>query len=297
MSQSYTVEEVAQLLRVSKLTIYDLIKKEELPIFRVGRQMRIDKNDLQSYIHQHKTGAAAPTLAADKIVICGQDIVLDMLGKYLERALGRKVLRSNEGSFNGVMSLYNGECDIASLHMYDGDTNEYNTPYLKKILVSHAYVLLNLVQRQAGFYVQKGNPLAIHSVADINTTNATIINREKGSGARALLDEQLRIHRIAPANVLGYTNEEASHIDVAAAVANKQADVGIGIEKTAKLVNVDFVPLITERYDIVLLKTADNTALIEAVKAILQSDAFKAEVAALGDYDTAKTGQIMYETL
>lgn len=297
MSQSYTVEEVAQLLRVSKLTIYDLIKKEELPIFRVGRQMRIDKNDLQSYIHQHKTGAAAPTLAADKIVICGQDIVLDMLGKYLERALGRKVLRSNEGSFNGVMSLYNGECDIASLHMYDGDTNEYNTPYLKKILVSHAYVLFNLVQRQAGFYVQKGNPLAIHSVADINTTNATIINREKGSGARALLDEQLRIHRIAPANVLGYTNEEASHIDVAAAVANKQADVGIGIEKTAKLVNVDFVPLITERYDIVLLKTADNTALIEAVKAILQSDAFKAEVAALGDYDTAKTGQIMYETL
>lgn len=297
MSQSYTVEEVAQLLRVSKLTIYDLIKKEELPIFRVGRQMRIDKNDLQSYIHQHKTGAAAPTLAADKIVICGQDIVLDMLGKYLERALGRKVLRSHEGSFNGVMSLYNGECDIASLHMYDGDTNEYNTPYLKKILVSHAYVLLNLVQRQAGFYVQKGNPLAIHSVADISTKNATIINREKGSGARALLDEQLRTHHIAPTHVLGYTNEEASHIDVAAAVANKQADVGIGIEKTAKLVNVDFVPLITERYDIVLLKTADNAALIETVQAILQSDAFKAEVAALGDYDTAKTGQIMYETL
>lgn len=297
MSQSYTVEEVAQLLKVSKLTIYDLIKKDELPIFRVGRQMRIDKNDLQSYIHQHKTGATTPALDSEKIVICGQDIVLDMLGKYLERTLGRKILRSHEGSFNGVMSLYNGECDIASLHMYDGETNEYNTSYLKKILVSHSYILLNVVQRQAGFYVQKGNPLAIHSVADISTTNAKLINREKGSGARTLLDEQLRIHRIAPTEIAGYTNEQSSHIDVAAAVANKQADVGIGIEKTAKLVNVDFIPLITERYDIVLVKTPTNQALLTAVQNILQSQAFKSEVAALGDYDISLTGQIMYETL
>ena len=297
MSHSYTVEEVAQLLKVSKLTIYDLIKKEELPIFRVGRQMRIDKNDLQSYIHQHKTGATTSALDSEKIVICGQDIVLDMLGKYLERALGRKVLRSNEGSFNGVMSLYNGECDIASLHLYDGETNEYNTPYLKKILVSHSYILLNLVQRQAGFYVQKGNPLAIHSVADISTTNATLINREKGSGARTLLDEQLHIHRITPTEISGYANEESSHIDVAAAVANKQADVGIGIEKTAKLINVDFIPLITERYDIVLVKTSTNQAFLAAVQNILQSQAFKSEVAALGDYDISLTGQIMYETL
>jgi len=177
MSQehSYTIEEVSQLLKVSKLTIYDLVKKGELPIFRVGRQMRVDKTDLQLYIQKHKTGAtpssstpstATHTRKNKKIIICGQDLVLDLLGKYIEKKLSNKVLRSHEGSFNGVMALYNEECDIASLHMYDGDTGEYNTPYLKKILVSHSYILINLISRRAGFYVQKGNPMQIQSFND-----------------------------------------------------------------------------------------------------------------------------------
>ncbi len=297
MAQSYTVEEVAQLLKVSKLTIYDLVKKEQLPTFRVGRQMRISHEDLQAYIQQHKTGATAVSPTKDKIIIGGQDIVLDMLGKYIEHQTGTKTLRSYEGSFNGIMALYHGECDIASLHLYDGDTNTYNTPYVKKILVSHQYVLINLVKREAGLYVQQGNPLGITTIEDIVTTKATFINREKGSGARALFDEKLRIHNIAPSDIKGYDKEQLSHIDVASAVANGHADVGIGIQKTAKLINVEFIPLITERYDIVLLKTAQTAALIQTIKDILRSLAFKEEVVALGHYDTSLTGEVMYETL
>ncbi|HJH11787.1 MAG TPA: helix-turn-helix transcriptional regulator [Metalysinibacillus jejuensis] len=297
MAQSYTVEEVAQLLKVSKLTIYDLVKKEQLPTFRVGRQMRISHEDLQAYIQQHKTGATAVSPTKDKIIIGGQDIVLDMLGKYIEHQTGTKTLRSYEGSFNGIMALYHGECDIASLHLYDGDTNTYNTPYVKKILVSHQYVLINLVKREAGLYVQQGNPLGITTIEDIVTTKATFINREKGSGARALFDEKLRIHNIAPSDIKGYDKEQLSHLDVASAVANGHADVGIGIQKTAKLINVEFIPLITERYDIVLLKTAQTAALIQTIKDILRSLAFKEEVVALGHYDTSLTGEVMYETL
>lgn len=297
MAQSYTVEEVAQLLKVSKLTIYDLVKKEQLPTFRVGRQMRISHEDLQAYIQQHKTGATAVSPTKDKIIIGGQDIVLDMLGKYIEHQTGTKTLRSYEGSFNGIMALYHGECDIASLHLYDGDTNTYNTPYVKKILVSHQYVLINLVKREAGLYVQQGNPLGITTIEDIVTTKATFINREKGSGARALFDEKLRIHNIAPSDIKGYDKEQLSHLDVASAVANGHADVGIGIQKTAKLINVEFIPLIIERYDIVLLKTAQTAALIQTIKDILRSLAFKEEVVALGHYDTSLTGEVMYETL
>lgn len=297
MAQSYTVEEVAQLLKVSKLTIYDLVKKEQLPTFRIGRQMRISHEDLQAYIQQHKTGATAVSPTKDKIIIGGQDIVLDMLGKYIEHQTGTKTLRSYEGSFNGIMALYHGECDIASLHLYDGDTNTYNTPYVKKILVSHQYVLINLVKREAGLYVQQGNPLGITTIEDIVTTKATFINREKGSGARALFDEKLRIHNIASSDIKGYDKEQLSHLDVASAVANGHADVGIGIQKTAKLINVEFIPLITERYDIVLLKTAQTAALIQTIKDILRSLAFKEEVVALGHYDTSLTGEVMYETL
>lgn len=304
--QSYTIEEVAQFLKVSKLTIYDLVKKGDLPVFRVGRQMRVDRADLQAYIKKRKTGStpaaaqasiATPTKNHAKIIVSGQDLVLDILAKYIEKRRSSKVLRSHEGSFNGVMALYHGDCDIASLHMFDGDTGDYNTPYVKKIFVSHAFVLINVVSRKAGFYVQKGNPLEIRSFEDFQTKTFTFINREKGSGARTLLDEQLRIHGIAPSTIAGYAHEEMSHLDVASAVANGRADVGIGIEKIAKLIQVDFIPMVTERYDIVLLKTPENQPLIDMVKEILNTSDFQSKVAALGDYDVSLMGQVMYETL
>ncbi|MFI2130635.1 substrate-binding domain-containing protein [Lysinibacillus fusiformis] len=302
--QSYTIEEVAQLLKVSKLTVYDLVKKGDLPVFRVGRQMRVDRADLQGYIQKRKTGNAASKTAGasqtkklPKIIISGQDVVLDVLAKYMEKRQSSKVLRSHEGSFNGIMAMYNGECDIASLHMFDGDTGDYNTPYVKKIFVSHPFLLINVVSRRAGFYVQQGNPLQLESFKDFKTKSFTLINREKGSGARTLLDEQLRIHHTAPSTIDGYDKEEMSHLDVASAVANGHADVGIGVEKIAKLVNVDFIPVIRERYDIVLLKTPDNQQLIDTVKEILTSADFQSEVAALGDYDVSQMGQVIYETL
>lgn len=299
---SYTIEEVAQLLKVSKLTIYDLVKKGDLPVFRVGRQMRVDRTDLQLYIQKSKSGATASTTSTipstnKKVIISGQDLALDLLGKYIEKKQSNKVLRSHEGSFNGVMGLYNGESDIASLHLYDGDTGDYNTPYLKKIFVSHSYILINLISRRAGFYVKKGNPLQIQSMDDFKIKTLKLMNREKGSGARTFLDEQLRIHHISPSSIEGYNEEEMSHIDVASAVANGNADIGIGIEKISKLIDVDFIPLVRERYDIVLLKTPENQLLLETVKEILNSPDFQAEVAALGDYDVSQMGQIIYETL
>ncbi|MDR7239295.1 helix-turn-helix transcriptional regulator [Neobacillus drentensis] len=305
---SYTIEEVSQLLKVSKLTIYDLIKKGDLPVFRVGRQMRMDAKDLDHYISNNKTnqGTTPPAQelhqqrmeprASKNIVISGQDIVLDILGKHIEKSSTYKALRSYSGSLNSLIALYNGECEIVSLHMFDGDTGEYNLPYVKKILVGYPYILINLVSRKAGFYVQKGNPLHLTTWADLNQENVKIINREKGSGARILLDEQLRIHDISSKNINGYGHEETNHLSVASAVSTGIADVGVGIEKAAKIVGIDFVPLITERYDLVLLKTPENEKLIRMVKETLSSQLFQSEINSLGDYDHSQTGSIIYET-
>jgi putative molybdopterin biosynthesis protein len=303
---SYTIEEVSQLLKVSKLTLYDLVKKGELPVFRVGRQMRIDAKDLDIYIDHRKThpNPAPPAQATnlqskqtkDRIVISGQDLVLDILGKHIEKQTHFKPLRSFTGSLNSLISMYNGECDIVSLHLFDGDTGEYNLPYIKKILVGYPFVLINLLLRKAGFYVKKGNPLNLTSWSDLCRENVTIINREKGSGARILLDEQLRINGIPSRTIRGYENEETNHLSVASAVATGVADVGLGIEKAAKIVGVDFVPLITEQYDIVMIKTQESELLISTVREILSSQQFLSELKSLGDYDISLTGKIIYET-
>jgi putative molybdopterin biosynthesis protein len=298
MSQgdSYTTEEIAQILKVSKLTVYDLIKKGELASYRVGRQMRVDAADLEAYKNRAK-GSRPGNEQARTIIISGQDISLDILARYLEKeATGCRPLRSYVGSLNSLISMYQGESDIVSTHLFDADTSEYNVPFVRKVLSGFPLVIVNLICRWAGFYVQKGNPKKIETWQDLQRRDICLVNREKGSGARVLLDEQLYLHKINPHRIKGYDIEESNHLAVAGAVAKGTADVGVGIEKAAQIVGVDFIPMMKERYDLVILKTPENTEIIRAVRQILQSESFQNDLHAVGGYDFSQTGRTVFET-
>ncbi|MGG3918016.1 helix-turn-helix transcriptional regulator [Parageobacillus thermoglucosidasius] len=316
-SYSYTTEEVANILKVSKLTVYDLVKKGLLPAYRVGRQMRIDPSDLEAYIKRAK-GKLQPTASQPlnketnkettseargypqvrQLIISGQDISLDILANYLEKSSKRfRPLRSYVGSLESLISMYQGYSDIVSTHLIEGISGEYNVPYISKILVNFQYIVIRLLARKAGFYVKKGNPLNIKHWEDLRRKDIKIVNREKGSGARVLLDESLRKHRIPVSEINGYDNEVTNHVSVASVVAKGEADVGVGIERGANLVkNVDFIPLVNEKYDLVILKNDENRELISQVLQILRSDDFKSDLEALGGYDLSQTGQVVYET-
>lgn len=303
-NSSYTIEEVSQLLRVSKLTVYDLIKKGDLPAYRVGRQMRVDHDDIEKYKSKNKTGArnegnlpkeqGQTARQTSQIIISGQDIALDMLSKHVENHTSFSTLRLYNGSLNSLMSMYNGECDVVSVHLYDGETGEYNTPYVKRILVSQPFIQMNLVQRQAGIYVQKGNPHQINSMKDLSKGNIKMVNREIGSGARILLDEQLKKQGIRPQSLNGYDNILTSHYSVASAVAGGQADVGIGIENVTKMVNVDFIPLIMEQYDLIILK--ENEKLVEAIKETVKSKEYQTQLKQFYGYDLSLSGKIIFDS-
>lgn len=344
---SYTTEEVAGLLRVSKLTVYDLIKKGELTAYRVGKQMRIDADDLEAYkakakregaaasgrgtaasgretpAEQEAAGASASSLAVAgtgvvaalaagmhdasagssrtsgmrPVVITGQDISLDILAKYMEKKLPEaRPLRSYAGSLESLIAMVQGHSDVVSTHLLDGDTGTYNVPYIRKILTGRRYVVLNMLSRSAGLYVQKGNPKGIAGWNDLMKDGIRLANREKGSGARVLLDEQLRLHGIDADRVNGYEVEETSHLGVAGKVASGEADVGVGTEKAAYIVGVEFIPLIQERYDLVMLKEPHRLEWIAAVRDILRSDAFRSELSSIGGYDLSLTGEVIFET-
>jgi putative molybdopterin biosynthesis protein len=305
---SYTIEEIAKILRVSKLTVYDLVKKNELPTYRVGRQMRVDQQDLERYKSKTKTGISHQDVNASKmhtdleinpqnqIIISGQDVVLDMLSKYIETHSSFIPLRLYTGSLNSLISMYNGECDVVSVHLYDADSGEYNLPYVKRILVSQPFILVNLVCRNAGIYVRQGNPHQIKSWGDLVHAGITFVNREKGSGARILLDEQLRLNGIRTDKLIGYDKELTSHFSVASAVASGQADAGVGIENVTKMVDVDFVPLMKERYDLVVLKTKQNQSLVEIVKEAVGSPEYRSQLEQLYGYDLELTGKILFES-
>jgi putative molybdopterin biosynthesis protein len=312
---SYTTEEISKLLKISKLTVYDLIKKGDLPSYRVGKQMRVDASDLEAYKTRAKGGMAstpkkdlakppaqqqfhAASSSKQSLVITGQDVSLDILAKHIERHVSNyRPLRSYVGSLDSLISMYKGESDIVSTHLLDGDTGEYNIPYIRKLLTGSSYLVMNLVSRSAGLYVKLGNPKQIYGWADLKKPGLQLVNREKGSGARVLLDEQLRLHGIPHQQLSGYEREESNHMGVAGKVATGEADFGVGIEKAAYMVGgVEFIPLIQERYDLVMLKKPENLEWIERLKQVLQSESFHNELRPIQGYDLSQTGRILFET-
>lgn len=312
---SYTTEEIAKLLKISKLTVYDLIKKGELPSYRVGKQMRVDAADLEAYKQRTRMSSAAAVQPVEAqaaanvhatvtsrttrpLVITGHDLALDIMAKHMEQTItGIRPLRSFVGSLDSLISMYKGEADIVSTHLLDGDTGEYNLPYIRKLLVGSSYLVVNLLSRNAGLYVKQGNPLQLKQWSDLSRPGLKLVNREQGSGARVLLDEQLRLHGIKSELLVGYNNIQSNHLGVATKVASGEADVGVGIEKAATIVGqVEFIPLIQERYDLVMLNTPSNRSWIPALLQILQSDSFKKELQSIPGYDLSRTGEILLET-
>ncbi|MDR3599822.1 MAG: helix-turn-helix transcriptional regulator [Desulfosporosinus sp.] len=306
---SYTPEEVAKILNISKYTVYELIKRDELAAYHIGRKVRVDGADIEAFKRNSKnvTTFATPPLqpaspsphspSDEGLIICGQDMTLDILTRHLERKFPHvRFLRQNIGSIDGLMALYRGMANVVTAHLWDSDTNEYNTPYVRRMLPGHRAVLINMVFRVEGFYVAKGNPKKILTWADLARPDLRFVNRERGSGARVLLDEHLRIQGIVHQSVNGYSNEEMSHIAVASKIARGEADVGLGIEKAAQQVNnIDFVPLQIERYDLVVRKEDIDKPYFQALLSILKSQAFRNEVIGIGSYDVTSMGEIMAE--
>jgi len=305
---SYTPEEVAKFLKISRFTVYELIKRGELVAYHIGRKVRVEPEDLERYKQNAKgcppalsqsTVKAVQSLSSldEGLIICGQDMVLDVLTRHLQTQLPQlRFLRQYTGSISGLLALYQGTANLVTAHLWDGDTGEYNIPYVRRLLPGQRTLIYNLLYRFEGFYVAKGNPKSIQAWTNLVRTDVSFVNRECGSGARVLLDEQFRKLQIESASVQGYSHEETSHLAVASCVARGEADVGLGTEKAALQVEgIEFIPLQKERYDLVMRKEDLRKPHFQKVIAILQSTAFRNEVAGMGGYDISDMGKLMAE--
>lgn len=312
---SYSPVEVAKILKLSRFTVYDLIKRGELIAYKAGaRKMRIEAADLEHYKNKTKQGsatlppspsagsAAMPTAKTvfgdqDGLIICGQDVLLDILARHLEKQMPQaRFLRYYAGSIDGLTALYRGTANAVTTHLWDGDTDEYNVSYVRRLLPGMRAVIINLAYRMEGFYVAAGNPKNITTWTDLTKPDVRLVNRERGSGARVLLDEKLRQLDIDPYFIQGYDNEEMSHLAVASQVARGAADVGLGVEKAAtQMRNVDFIPLQKERYDLVLLRRDLAKPHFQALLAALASPAFREEVSGMSGYDISRMGEQIAE--
>ncbi|MGL6105984.1 substrate-binding domain-containing protein, partial [Romboutsia sp.] len=208
-----------------------------------------------------------------------------------------RVLRSYLGSYNGLYELYNNKVSVSSIHLWNCNSNEYNTPFVKIMLPGVPCVLINLTYRNHGLFVKSNNPKNINSFEDLIRSDIKFINREKGSGTRILLDEKLNSLNINPNLINGYENEELSATSAATFVARGIVDVALGHEKVATQVDgIDFIPLQKERYDLVIKEKDLYSPVCKAIIEILNSDKFQSEIQCLGGYDISDMGKIIANT-
>ncbi|MCI8431345.1 MAG: helix-turn-helix transcriptional regulator [Lachnospiraceae bacterium] len=310
-NKSLSTEEVANILHVSKSTIYTLIKKGEIVSYKIGRKVRFTQEDVDAYIarSRHSQQVAAPvqkvtvqssllygdSVQKQPLIISGQDVILDILSNYLHQ-YGIQALRAYVGSFESLLSLYQGNVQAATCHLWDSDTDSYNLPYIRRLMPGVHAVAVNLTWRMQGFYVKKGNPKGITSWEDLTRPDVVILNRRNGTGSRILLDEHLFRMGVPSGSVKGYGNEMSSHLTVAAAIVEGQADVGIGTGRIIKqFPELEFIPVQRERYDLVIKKDMYYSPEIQAMLQILRSREYQNDIFSIADNDYTDLGKIVGE--
>lgn len=305
-NKSLSTQEVADILHVSKSTIYDLIRRGEIHSYKIGRKVRFTQDDVDAYIarsrHEHSTQPVkridthstllTPSEQPEpELIISGQDVVLDILANWLQQQ-GINAARSYLASFEGLLSLYQGKVHVAACHLYDGV--DYNSSYVRSLMPGVSAVLVNVSYREQGFYVKKGNPKGIKGWEDLRREDISVLNRREGSSARILLDIQLKKLGIKGSELKGYDRVMKSHLTMAAAIAEGEADLAIGTERISRQIEgIDFIPLLEERFDLVFSRACFDSPQGRKLVDILNSKAFHKEIAHFSGNDYRDLGKVM----
>ncbi|MDA8133033.1 MAG: molybdopterin biosynthesis protein [Desulfobacteraceae bacterium] len=230
------------------------------------------------------------------VIIGSHDNTLDLLADQVRMTQGDiGISSSHVGSMGGLMAIRKGACHMAGVHLLDIEDGTYNISYIQKYLPGEKVWVINLVMRDQGLIVPKGNPKRITGIEDLKTKDLAFINRQPGSGTRILLDYKLKALQISSSEIRGYENDEYTHMSVAVAVLSGRADAGLGIMAAARALDLDFIPVVTEEYDLVIPDRFYSTGKIQALLDTIQSRDFKEKVMALGGYDTSSTGRVIYQ--
>jgi molybdate-binding protein/DNA-binding transcriptional regulator YhcF (GntR family) len=232
------------------------------------------------------------TRSGNTVLIVGShDLALDLLVSQVRKREPDIVVHiSHAGSLGGLIALQEERADLAGIHLLDEETGEYNYPYVKHVLPGRAMAIVHLAYRIQGLMVAEGNPKRIRAIEDLGRPDVNIVNRQKGSGTRVLLDLKLRQQGISPSHLRGYEREVDTHLAVATSVARGEADAGLGIEAAARSFQLSFLPLFRERYDLVIpMEHYRSGRLAPLLEAIAGTD-FRKAVSDAGGYDTSQTG-------
>jgi putative molybdopterin biosynthesis protein len=220
-------------------------------------------------------------------------VVVWLAGQFPRLAPGCALELQFAGSLGGLIALAQGKADIAGTHLWDEESNTYNLPFIRRFFPRQRMALITLAHRRLGLILPPGNPAGIFGLDELSKPKLRFASRQPGSGTRVWLDSALARQEVT---LHGSTTvlEFSTHSDVGRAIAEGQADVGIGVQATALSFSLDFVLLARERYDLVTTEAVMATEAMQRLVSMLQSTAYHAAIDSMGGYETESTGVVSW---
>jgi len=293
-----STKEVSHFLNINEKMVYSLISEKGLPATKVTGKWLFPRHLVEKWLENKTTNYPEPTQPLPAyhgllIIIGSNDILLERLISIFNKTYPDHVaVFGNLGSMGGIRAVNKDLCHIASSHLLQEDEKEYNFDFVSSEPASP--VLVNFCRRQQGLLVAKGNPEKIFSVSDLGKPKVKIANRPQGTGTRLLLDKKFEKAGIESTGIKGYGKELRSHMDVGLEILSGRADAGLAIKAVASLLGLDFIPLVWERYDLLILKEHFFEQGVQLFLGLLHEPEFKKIAEKFEGYDLSLCGKMVF---
>lgn len=228
-----------------------------------------------------------------RLVLAGCDPATSLLANMVEKISGIEIVSAAASSKLALNWLKEGKAHIAGSHLEDAKTGEFNLPYIRKEFPDHDFTVITFARWEEGLLTAPGNPKSVRKIEDLARKNVRFVNREVGSGSRALLDKLLQKADMVASKIAGYDRVAFGHLAAAYFVLSADADVCLATRSAARTFGLDFIPLHSERYDLVMRKRTADLPAAKAFLDVLQRAALRRKLEVLAGYDTSQTGALV----
>lgn len=294
-----STKEVADFLHVNEKMIYTLINEKRLPATKVTGKWLFPKRMVEKWLESNISNLKkySVQLSSDEgmLLIAGSDDPLfqQALSLYHKKGYGGTAFFANLGSMGGIKTLNRGQCHIGVCHLLQDDNQEYNFDFASQEL-DRPPVFINFSRRMQGLLVAKGNPKNIQNINDLAKKGVTIVNRPLETGTRRLLDYEISVSDVSVADIGGYDKEVSRHLDAGVEIVTGRADAAPAIEPIASMLNLDFIPLRWERFDLLVDREIFFEEGIQRFLGILQEKEFEELASRFKGYDLSLSGKMIF---
>jgi putative molybdopterin biosynthesis protein len=236
---------------------------------------------------------AKDEVSEKKLVLAGCDPAANLLAHMVEKIAGVEIIPAAASSKLALTWLKEGRVHIAGSHLEDPKTGEFNLSFVRKEFPDKDFSVITFAHWEEGLVVAPGNPKHVRAVEDLARKTVRFVNREPGSGSRALLDRLMATAGVEPAQVQGYDRVAHGHLAAAYCVTSSEADVCLATRSAAQTFGLDFIPLHSERYDLVLRKRTAGVTAVQTFLDVLQRSTLRRKLEVLAGYDTSETGAVV----